>query len=174
MNRIVISAAALATFVSSAAVGCGGQVAQSLDQVATDPVDVVEVWATAPAEPASASESSASGSGNSTGGDTAGDVYSDGTYPGDPIRTRYGYLQVVATIQNGELTDVQFLSYPHRDHESAQTNSRATGVLSQEAIQTQSADVKVVSGATVTSEAFMESLGSALGQALQRGASGRR
>ena len=37
MKKIVTSAAALATFISSTAAGYGGQAAQSLDQVATDP-----------------------------------------------------------------------------------------------------------------------------------------
>jgi uncharacterized protein with FMN-binding domain len=94
---------------------------------------------------------------------TAG-CYADGTYTGDSVNIRFGAVQVAAVIENGVLADVQFLTYP-TDHESEEINSQAAPLLVQEAVQSQSAEVDVVSGATLTSEAFMESLDSALTQA---------
>jgi uncharacterized protein with FMN-binding domain len=165
MKNIVISAAALATLVSSTAAGCGGQAAQSLDQVATDPVDSVDVWATASTDSATSAGTSTNGSSGASDGGSTGGAYADGTYSGNVVNTPRGAVQVQAVVVNGELADVQFLTYP-TGHESDGINAKATPILAQEAIQAQCADVQVVSGATMTSEAFMESLDSALIQAM--------
>jgi uncharacterized protein with FMN-binding domain len=165
VKKAVISAAALATFISSAALGCGGQAGQSLSQVATDPVDDVEVWATASTTEDAAPGTSTTESGGSSSGGSTGGTYADGTYTGDNVGTRHGDVQVAVVIENGAITDVEFLAYP-TGHESDRINAQATPVLTQEAIESQSADVQVVSGATLTSEAFMESLDSALSQAM--------
>ena len=90
--------------------------------------------------------------------------YADGTYTGDTVRIRYGDVQVQAVIENGTLTEVAWLALP-TDRESDQINRQATPILTQEAIEVQSAEVDVISGATMTSEAFMQSLDSALEQA---------
>ena len=90
--------------------------------------------------------------------------YADGTYTGDKVRIVFGDVQVQALIENGVLTDVTVLTYP-TGHESDYINERAVPILEQEAIEAQSAEVDVVSGATLTSEAFMQSLDSALDQA---------
>lgn len=91
--------------------------------------------------------------------------YRDGTYTGSVADAYYGNVQVQATIQNGFITDVQFLDYPQDRGTSIYINSQATPLLRQEAIQTQNAQVDTVSGATETSGAFRQSLGSALSQA---------
>jgi uncharacterized protein with FMN-binding domain len=57
-------------------------------------------------------------------------------------------------ITNGPITEGQFLAYPGGDTRSAEINAQATGMLVQEAIQAQSTDVQVLSGATFTSQAF--------------------
>ncbi len=80
------------------------------------------------------------------------------------MRIRYGKVQVQAVIENGELTEVAWLALP-TDRESERINNQATPILAQEAIESQSAEVDVISGATMTSEAFMQSLDSALEQA---------
>jgi uncharacterized protein with FMN-binding domain len=71
---------------------------------------------------------------------------------------------VQVTVQGGKITDVQFLSHPTGNH-SDRINAQAVPILTQEAIAAQSANVQVVSGATLTSGAFMQSLQSALSQA---------
>jgi uncharacterized protein with FMN-binding domain len=91
--------------------------------------------------------------------------YADGSYTGNAADAYYGTVQVKAVIQNGALANVQFLQYPNDRNTSRYINSQAMPQLQQEAIQIQSANVDIVSGATFTSQAFQQSLGSALAQA---------
>jgi uncharacterized protein with FMN-binding domain len=92
-------------------------------------------------------------------------AYKDGSYTGSVANAYYGNIQVKAIIQGGKLTDVQFLQYPNDRPNSVSINDDAMPALKQEAIQAQGAQVDVVSGATDTSEAFVESLGVALASA---------
>src|SRR5258707_612347 len=89
----------------------------------------------------------------------------DGQYTGDTADAFYGNVQVAAVIQAGRLTDVRFLDYPHDRHTSQEINSQAMPWLKSVAIQAQSAQVDLISGATLTSEAFVQSLQAALDQA---------
>jgi len=115
----------------------------------------------------------ATGEGNDGAGTTNATVtsskvqtnYKNGAYTGSAANAYYGTIQVKAVIQNGKISDVQFLQYPNDQEESIQVNQAAMPTLKQEAIQSQKADVDVVSGATQTSLAFRESLASALSQA---------
>lgn len=91
--------------------------------------------------------------------------YRDGTYTGDTADALYGLVQVQATVQGGKITNVQFLRYPNDRRTSVFINSQAMPWLTQEAIQAQSANVDLISGATLTSEAFIESLQVALSSA---------
>lgn len=89
-------------------------------------------------------------------------VYKDGQYTGPAVDAYYGYIQVKVTIQGGKIANVEFLQYPHDRMTSMHINSQAMPYLKQEAIQAQSANVDGVSGATDTSQAFIQSLTSAL------------
>jgi uncharacterized protein with FMN-binding domain len=112
------------------------------------------------------SASSANGAPSTSGStSTSGTTYKDGSYTGSVANAFYGNIQVKAVIQNGKITSVQFLQYPNDRSRSLSINSYADPLLSQEAIQAQSANVDVVSGATDSSEAFMQSLSDALSQA---------
>jgi len=91
--------------------------------------------------------------------------YKDGNYTGDAADAFYGNIQVQATIANGRITNVQFLQYPNDRSTSIYINSQADPMLAQEAIQAQSANVDIVSGATDSSNAFVQSLQSALDKA---------
>lgn len=91
--------------------------------------------------------------------------FRDGTYQGAVADAFFGMVQVQAVVQNGKLSDVQFLDYPHDRRTSQRINSFAMPYLTTEAIQAQSARVDIISGATLTSEAFIQSLQSALNQA---------
>ncbi len=92
-------------------------------------------------------------------------LYVDGTYTGSVADAYYGNVQVQAVVSGGKLTDVQFLQYPNTHSTSVYINSQAMPYLTQEAIQSQSANVDIVSGATDTSMAFQQSLAAALAQA---------
>ena len=91
--------------------------------------------------------------------------YKDGTYTGSVADAYYGNVQVRVTISGGQITDVVFLQYPDTHATSVMINSQAMPYLKQEAIQAQSANVQIVTGATFTSEAFSQSLQAALAQA---------
>ena len=96
---------------------------------------------------------------------TSGSQYKDGTYTGSIDNAQWGYIQVQAIIQGGKITDVKFLQYPNDRNRSIDINNYADPQLTSEAIQAQSANVDVVTGATDSSEAFIQSLTDALAQA---------
>jgi len=91
--------------------------------------------------------------------------YRDGEYTGPSVDANWGLVQVKAIIQHGRLTDVQFLQYPNDRRTSQRINSIVMPYLQTEAIQAQSANVDLITGATLTSEAFAESLQAALSSA---------
>ena len=91
--------------------------------------------------------------------------YKDGTYTGSVEDAFYGNVQVSATISGGKISDVVFLRYPDTHSTSVMINQQAMPWLKQEAIQKQSANVDIISGATFTSQAFIQSLTNALNQA---------
>ncbi len=86
----------------------------------------------------------------------------DGSYTGDVADALYGNIQVQTVIQGGKIADIQFLQYPNDRPHSIQINQDAMPILKSEAIQAQSAQVDVISGATDSSQAFIQSLQSTL------------
>lgn len=91
--------------------------------------------------------------------------FRNGHYMGSYADAFYGFVQVQAIISNGKLTDIKFINYPSDRQHSIQLSNYAMPQLKTEAIQAQNANVNVISGATATSQAFMQSLASALSQA---------
>lgn len=96
---------------------------------------------------------------------TSGKSYKDGTYTGSVADAYYGNIQVQVTISGGKMTDVQFLQYPNDNRTSIEVNAQAMPLLKSEALTAQSAQVDIISGASQTSQAFQQSLSSALQQA---------
>jgi uncharacterized protein with FMN-binding domain len=96
---------------------------------------------------------------------TSSSLYKDGTYTGSVADAQWGNLQVQVVIQNGKITDVPFLQYPNDRNRSVRINTDADPQLTSEAIQAQSANVDIVTGATDSSEAFIQSLSDALAKA---------
>ncbi len=94
---------------------------------------------------------------------TAG-TYKDGTATGAVISTRFGDVQVEVTISGGAISDVTALQLPDRDRRSQSIASAAAPILREEVLTAQSASIDLLSGATYTSEAYAESLQSALDQ----------
>ncbi len=88
--------------------------------------------------------------------------YKDGTYTGGVADAYYGNVQVQVAVSGGKIANVNFLDYPQDRGTSREINSQAMPILISEAIQVQNANVNIVSGATATSEAFRQSLASAL------------
>ena len=97
--------------------------------------------------------------------DTSGSLYKDGTYIGSVADAQWGYVQVKVIIQQGRITDVPFLQYPDDRNRSISINAYADPQLTSEAIQAQSANVDIITGATDTSEALIQSLSDALAKA---------
>ncbi len=91
--------------------------------------------------------------------------YKNGEFTGDLVDAYYGNVQIKAVIDQGKITDVQFLDYPHDRRTSVEINTYAMPYLKAEALQAQSSAVDLVSGATQTSLAFIQSLKSALQKA---------
>lgn len=117
----------------------------------------------------SASSSNRSSSTSSTPAagstNTPGATYKDGTYTGSVADAQWGNVQVQVVIQNGKISNVTFLQYPNERDRSVMINQYADPQLINEAIQAQSANVDIITGATDTSEAFIQSLTDALSQA---------
>jgi uncharacterized protein with FMN-binding domain len=87
------------------------------------------------------------------------------TFTGSSVATRFGAVQVSATVTNGRLTAVQVLAAPSGDPHSAQISQAVGPQLVEQALRTQSAQIDGVSGATYTSEGFRQSLQAALAEA---------
>jgi uncharacterized protein with FMN-binding domain len=83
---------------------------------------------------------------------------------GQVVQTRYGDIQVQITVNGTQITDVQALQLPHDRDYSAQISDYVEPYLRQMALQAQSAQIDVISGATYTSEGYAMSLQSALDQ----------
>ncbi|WP_330300645.1 FMN-binding protein [Streptomyces sp. NBC_00503] len=107
----------------------------------------------------------ASSSPRTPGTSAPGASTGSGTFTGDPIDTRYGAVQVAATLSQGKITSITVLQAPDRGGRDQQISSYALPRLTEEAIGAQSAQIDAVSGASYTSQGYMESLQSALDQA---------
>ena len=92
-------------------------------------------------------------------------MFKDGDFTGLVADAYYGNVRVQAVIRDGKIDDVLFLDHPGDRKKSVEINGRAMPLLTAETIRAQSARVDIVSGATLTSQAFIESLGDALTQA---------
>jgi uncharacterized protein with FMN-binding domain len=95
--------------------------------------------------------------------------FKDGTYTGSPANAYYGTVQVRVVVKNGQVASIDVLNYPSDRSTSRQINSYALPQLQREvvqAFQAQSARIRIISGATLTTEAYLNSVQSALKQAL--------
>jgi uncharacterized protein with FMN-binding domain len=91
--------------------------------------------------------------------------YKDGQYTGIVASSVYGDTQVQVTISGGKITAVEMLQTPSGPGHTQQVAAMSYPVLKSETIAAQSANVNIVSGATQNSQAFIQSLQSALSQA---------
>lgn len=87
------------------------------------------------------------------------------TVTGDVADTRWGPVQVQLTVQSRKITDVSVVQYPNGNGKDQEINATALPILVQETKSAQSAKIDMVSGATVTSDGYVNSLQSALDKA---------
>ena len=102
-------------------------------------------------------------SGSSDSGSTSSGTAS--TVTGAVASTRWGPVQVSITVADGKITAVDVPQYPTGKGKDRQINASALPILTKETLSAQSANIDMVSGATVTSEGYVQSLQSALDQA---------
>lgn len=96
---------------------------------------------------------------------STGSGLTDGTYSGAAVNTRFGPVAVQITVSGGVVSDVQVPEYPSGNSRDRQINQRAIPLLVSETLSAQSARIDMVSGATYTSDGYLQSLQSALDQA---------
>lgn len=95
-------------------------------------------------------------------------VMADGTYTGDSVTARWGPVQVTITVSGGRIVKARTIVHPDDDPRDQEVNAHAVPILNEEAVVANSASIDTVSGATVTSSGYIQSLQSAIDQA-QRG-----
>jgi len=113
-------------------------------------------------------DKSGSGAGNAAGnstGTTAPAQPATRTVTGGVAQTQWGPVQVQLTLKGGTISDVSVLQQPSGNPQDDQINSYALPILVQNTLNAQSAHIDMVSGATVTSTGYVQSLQSALDQA---------
>ncbi|UWE11010.1 FMN-binding protein [Actinacidiphila bryophytorum] len=115
------------------------------------------VAAGAPAPSPSPTAGSGTGAGTGTGSASG-----TRTVEGDTVQTRYGPVQVRVTLQGGRITAVTAVQVPQDSPRDQEITGFAVPQLTQEALAAQSAHIDTVSGATYTSEGYVQSLQSAL------------
>ena len=81
---------------------------------------------------------------------------------GDAEQTQWGIVQVRVTVEARRIVDVRPLRLPHGNALDVQLSTRAVRVLRPAVLAAQSAEVDMVSQATVTSSGYLRSLQSAL------------
>jgi uncharacterized protein with FMN-binding domain len=87
------------------------------------------------------------------------------TVTGAVEQTQWGPVQVQLVVTDGSITKVTVLQYPNGNPRDAEINSYALPILIKETTEQQNAKIDMVSGATVTSTGYVQSLQSALDQA---------
>ena len=101
---------------------------------------------------------------NSTSSTKEGVTYKDGTYTGAVTKTNVGNFQVSVAVQGGKIANVNVLLQPDEEF-SQNINKTALPKYVEEAIEAQSSDIALVSGASETFKRFKGSLQDALNKA---------
>jgi len=91
--------------------------------------------------------------------------YSDGTFTGSSESQPYGTVQVAVVVSNGRIVNVKLLQTPNHGGTTKYINEQALPMLIEETLQAQSGNIDGISGASLTSPAYIDSLNSALTKA---------
>lgn len=81
---------------------------------------------------------------------------------GTDVPTRYGDVQVRVTLRGSRIVDVRPVRLPDSHERSVEISQQAEPRLREEALQAQSANIDVISGASYTSIGYARSLQGAL------------
>jgi uncharacterized protein with FMN-binding domain len=87
------------------------------------------------------------------------------TVTGSAISTRYGIVQVQLTVLGGKITAARAVQAPDGNGRDRQISAYAVPILDRQVVAAQSAHIDGVTGATTTSEGYVDSLQSAIDQA---------
>ncbi len=168
LEKLSVSAFVVCSFIAyalherlSVANSAGADLAPPPAAISRQVVPAAPGFTTAPTQPAPTNAPPPTAAPTPAPAQASGQ-YRDGRYTGPAVDAFYGEVQVQAIVQGGKLTDVQVPMYPNDRRTSVRINNQAIPWLQQEAIQAQSANIDIISGATLTSEAFQESLQAAL------------
>lgn len=108
------------------------------------------------------SGASGNSSGTSASQATGSQAKAPTTYAGRTVSTRFGDVQVQITVQSGKITEITALHLTDAERRSQMISATVAPILRSEVLQAQSANVQTVSGATITSDAYLTSLQAAL------------
>ncbi|WP_375433435.1 FMN-binding protein [uncultured Friedmanniella sp.] len=81
------------------------------------------------------------------------------------MQTRWGPVQVQITVAASTITKVTVLQQPNGNPRDTEINDYALPILIKETTSAQSAQIDMVSGATVTSDGYLRSLQAAIDEA---------
>lgn len=118
--------------------------------------------AAAPPRPSSGPGPSGGSRASGTRSKAAPPAPRSGTVDGAVVDTQYGSVQVRVSFTGTKITDVHALKLTDSSGTSVSISAGAAPVLRHEAVAAQSSQIDVVSGATYTSEAYQQSLQSAI------------
>ena len=135
-------------------------VASPAKRTATTPPSSTTAPTTTPSSSSSGSGTSATAAPTSSAPPTTAAATRSGT--GQDVQYQYGDLQLKVTERGSSITDIEIVTDDATDPRSAEINSQALPLLQQEAMSAQSANIDGVSGATFTSNAYVQALQSAL------------
>jgi uncharacterized protein with FMN-binding domain len=137
-----------------------GTAAAMAGPVATSPVPQGRAGGNAMA--GSASVPGRNGTATTGMGTSAGTMSGARTVTGTAAGTSWGIVQVRITVQGGKVTSASTVQSPHSVQHSLDINQYAVPILNREAVQAGTAKIDAVSGATITSGGYLQSLQSAL------------
>ena len=86
------------------------------------------------------------------------------TYKGPIVDTQYGPIEAIIKVKNKKIAVAQLAAGPDTER-SAFIDQQAAPLLRQEVLKAQNAKIDVISGATFTSEGYIQSLTSAVKKA---------
>jgi len=159
MNKTLGMLVVVALLGIVAAATATGSQRQSAAVASTQAPSTTSTATTSTSPASSTIASSSSGSSNSVG------QYKDGTYVGTTSSNYYDQIQVSVVVSGGKITHVSTPVLNGDTGRSQEINNYAVPQLTQETLDSQSASIDGISGASYTSQAYVDSLQSALDQA---------
>ena len=135
----------------------------------TRPVSATTPGTAQPAATPSAAPSRAAGpapartaAGSNTAGGTTPGSNAARSAVGQSVQFGYGVLEVRVTVSGNHITDISVPNLQTAEPTSQQISEQAIPMLRSEVLSAQSASVSGISGATYTSQAYVQSLQAAL------------